>query len=108
MRSGFSRLLLEFEVRERNVLSGSESILSILITEASVLIDLTTKSSQKLLVEPPATVGLFILEQRAHLNAPSILFRGHPLEIEVCGRNVLRGFESIQASSEQRRRSLLI
>ena len=70
---------LEFEVRERNVLSGFESISSILRTEASVLIDLTTKAAQEFVVESSSAVGLVLLEKRAKTEC-AIAPRGHPLE----------------------------
>ena len=66
-------------------------VLRIFISEASVLIDLTSKSAKKLSAEPPATVGLALLDKRAKLYAPSFC-AAHPLEIEVCDRNVLREF----------------
>ena len=49
---------LEIEVRKRRALSGFWVQSCFLMSENSVLIDLTTKSTKKLMVEPPAIVGL--------------------------------------------------
>ena len=49
---------LEVEACERNVLSGFRAHSNISKSEASVLIDLETKSVKKLVVEPLATVDL--------------------------------------------------
>ena len=49
---------LEIEVCERSALSGFWVQSCFLKSENSVLIDLTTKSTKKLMAEPPALVGL--------------------------------------------------
>ena len=53
---------------EKNVLADSECIqhFSIPKSEASVLIDLTTKSAKKLVVEPSASVGLGLCSAAIH------------------------------------------
>jgi hypothetical protein len=57
---------VEIEICERNVLSGFRVHSSIPKSEASVLIDLTIKSAKKLVVEPPATVGLGLCSAAIH------------------------------------------
>ena len=62
------------------------------------LIELTTKSTKKLMVELPAALGL-VLGKESQPACASIL-RGHPLMIEMREKNEFN-LESIHASPDQ-------
>ena len=61
----FARTFNAIEVCERNVLSGFRAHSGIPKSEASVLLDMTTRSAKVLMVEPPA-VGLGLSSAATH------------------------------------------